>query len=91
MLQSKKCTHISIKKCNNKSLSFCCSHHQTLFINTVLNINKLINSSKSILKIKSARAKSVKNATDTVNNIIDILTSLKQNAETEQDKDKYYV
>jgi len=77
MLQSKKCTYTSIKKCNNKSLNFCYSHHQTLSVNTVLNINKLTNSSESVLKIKSVRAKSIKNAISTVSNIIDILTLLK--------------
>ncbi len=77
MLQSKRCTYINIKKHNKKSLSFCCFHHQTLFINTVLNINKLTNLSESVLKIKSVRAKLIKNVIDTVSNIINILASLK--------------
>jgi len=75
-----------MKKCNEKSLHFCYSHHQTSFINTVLNINKLINLSESVLKVKSVRTKSVKNAINTVSNIVDILTSLKWNAETECDE-----
>jgi len=66
-----------MKKCNNKSLSSCCFHHQTLFINTVLNINELTNSSELILKTKSARAKSVKNVMSTVSNIVNILALLK--------------
>jgi len=77
MLQSKECTHISMKKHNKKSLSFCCSHHQTLFINTILNINKLTNLSESILKIKSVRIKSVKNVMSIVSNTVDILALLK--------------
>jgi len=77
MLQSKEHAYTNIKKCNNKYLSFCHSHHQTLFINTVLNVNELTNSSKSILKIKSARAKSVKSVTDIISNIVDILALLK--------------
>jgi len=77
MLQSKKCAYISTKKHNNKSLSFCCSHHQILFINTVLNINELTNLSESVLKVKSVRAKSVKNVMNTVNNTVDTLASLK--------------
>ena len=89
MLQFKKHTHTNIKKCNKKSLSFCCSHHQILFINTILNINKLTNLSESILKIKSAKAKLVKNTTSIVNNTVDISALLKQNAETEQDKEEY--
>ncbi len=89
MLQSKRCTYISTKKCNKKSLSFYCSHHQTLFINTVLNINKLTNLSESVLKIKSVRAKLVKNVTDIVNNIVDIFALLKQNIETEHSKEEY--
>jgi len=89
MLQSKRCVCISIKKCNNKSLSSYCSHHQTLFINTVLNINELTNSSELILKTKSARAKSVKNAMSIISNIINILALLKQNSEMRQDEDEY--
>jgi len=89
MLQSKRHAHTNIKKHNNKSLSFCYSHHQTLFINTVLNINKLTNLSESILKIKSVRAKSVKNVMSIVNNIVDIFALLKQNTETEYDKEEY--
>ena len=89
MLQSKECTHTNIKKCNKKSLSFCCAHHQTLFINTVLNINELTNSSELILKTKSARAKSVKNAMSIISNIINILALLKQNSEMRQDEDEY--
>ncbi len=89
MLQSKKCTHTSIKKYNNKSLSFCCSHYQTLFIHTISNADKLTNSSESVLKTKSVRAKSVKNVTDIVSNIVNILASLKWNSETEQDKNEY--
>ena len=46
--------------------------------------------SESILKIKSARAKSVKNATDIVSNIVDILILLKWNAETEHDEEEYW-
>ncbi len=48
-----------------------------LFINTILNINKLTNSSELILKIKSVRIKSVKNITNIINNIINILALLK--------------
>jgi len=77
MLQFKRCTCTSTKKHNDKSLDFYCSHHQTLFINTVLNVNKLTNSSESVLKTKSVRAKSVKNAMSTVSNIVDILALLK--------------
>ena len=77
MLQSKECTHTNIKKYNKKSLSFCCAHHQTLFINTILNINELTNLSESVLKVKSVRAKSVKNVMNTVNNTVDTLASLK--------------
>ncbi len=77
MLQSKRCTHTNIKKCNNKSSDSYCSHHQTLFINTILNINKLTNSSELILKIKSVRAKSVKNAMNIISNIVDIFILLK--------------
>ncbi len=77
MLKSKKCIYISIKKYNKKSLSFYHSHHQTLFINTVLNINELTNSLELILKIKSIRAKSVKNVMNTINNTVDILVLLK--------------
>ena len=83
MLQSKRCTHINIKKCNKKTLNFCCAHHQILFINTILNINELTNLLKLILKIKSARAKSVKNTMNIINNIINIFALLKWNAETE--------
>ncbi len=89
MLQPKEHTHTSIKKYNKKSSDFCCSHYQTLFINIILNINELINSSESVLKTKSARIKLVKNATDIVSNIIDILALLKQNTETEQDEEEY--
>ncbi len=77
MLQSKRCTCTSIKKHNDKSLSFYCSHHQILFINTVLNVNELINSLKLILKTKSARVKSVKNAMNIISNIVDTLALLK--------------
>jgi len=77
MLQPKKCACMSIKKHNNKSLNFCCFHHQTLFINMISNTDKLTNSSESVLKIKSVRAKSVKNVMSTVSNIIDILALLK--------------
>jgi len=66
-----------MKKHNNKSLSFYHFHHQTLFINTVLNINKLTNLSELILKIKSARARSIKNTMSTVSNTVDILALLK--------------
>jgi len=83
MLQSKECICTNIKKCNKKSLSFCCAHHQTLFINTVLNIDELTNLSESILKIKSVRTNLVKNAISIISNIINILALLKQNAETE--------
>jgi len=89
MLQFKRCIYISIKKCNNKSLSFYHFHHQTSFINMILNINKLTNSSKSILKIKLAKAKSVKNAINIVNNIINIFALLKQNTETEHSEEEY--
>jgi len=89
MLQSKKCTHISIKKHNKKSLSSYCSHYQMLFINTILNIDKLTNLSESILKIKSAKAKLVKNTTSIVNNTVDISALLKQNTETECNEEKY--
>ncbi len=77
MLQFKRCAHISMKKCNNKSLSSYYSHHQTLFINTVLNINELTNLSELILKIKSVKAKLIKNAISTVNNTVNILALLK--------------
>jgi len=77
MLQSKECAHTNIKKHNKKSLSFCCTHHQTLFINTILNINELINLSESVLKIKLIRVKSVKNAMSTVSNIVNISALLK--------------
>jgi len=55
----------------------------------ILNINKLTNSSKSILKIKLAKAKSVKNAINIVNNIINIFALLKQNTETEHSEKEY--
>jgi len=42
-----------------------------------LNADKLTNSLKLILKIKSVRAKSVKNAMSIINNIVDILALLK--------------
>jgi len=61
-----------------------------LFINIILNINELTNSSKSSLKIKSAKAKLIKNVIDTINNTVNILALLKWNAETEQDKEEYY-
>jgi len=77
MLQSKECTHTNMKKCNKKSLDFCCTHYYTLFINIILNINKLTNLLKSVLKIKSVRAKSVKNITDIVSNTVDIFALLK--------------
>ncbi len=77
MLQSKECAYINIKKYNKKFLSFCYTHHQILSVNTVLNINELINLSELILKIKSVKVKSVKNVTDTVNNIINISALLK--------------
>ncbi len=77
MLQSKRCTHTNIKKHNKKSLDFCCSHYQILFINTILNINELTNLSESVLKIKSVRAKSVKNVINIVSNTVDILALLK--------------
>ncbi len=89
MLQSKKCIYINIKKHNEKLLSSYYIYHQTLSVNTVLNINKLTNLLKSILKIKSVRVKSVKNVINIINNTVNILTLLKQNAETEQDKEKY--
>ena len=60
-----------------------------MFINTVLNVDELINSLKSILKIKFVRAKSVKNAMNTVSNIVDIFALLKWNAETEHDEEEY--
>jgi len=37
------------------------------------------------------RAKSVKNATDTVNNTVNISALLKQNTETEQDEEEYWI
>jgi len=49
----------------------------------------LINSSELILKIKSAKAKSIKNAINIISNTVDILALLKQNAETEHDKEEY--
>ncbi len=60
-----------------------------LFVNIALNINELTNSSELILKIKSIRAKSVKNATNIVSNIVDILALLKWNTETEYDEEEY--
>jgi len=48
----------------------------------------LTNLLKSILKIKSARAKSVKNVINIVSNIINIFVLLKQNAETEHDEEE---
>ena len=89
MLQFKRCTHINIKKHNKKSLSSYCSHYQTLFINTVFNINKLINLSESVLKIKSVKVKLIKNAISTVSNTVNIFASLKWNAETEHSKEEY--
>ncbi len=86
MLQFKRCIYINIKKHNKKSLDFYCFNYQILFINTVLNINELTNLSKLILKIKSARAKSVKNAINTVSNTVDIFALLKQNVEIECSK-----
>ncbi len=77
MLQFKKCICTNIKKCNEKSLNSYYSHHQILFINTILNINKLTNLLKSILKIKSVRVKSVKNVINIISNIVNIQ---KQNA-----------
>ena len=77
MLQSKKCTYINTKKHNKKSLSFCYSHHQILSINTILNINELTNLSESVLKIKSVKAKLIKNVMSTVTNIINIFALLK--------------
>jgi len=77
MLQSKKCIHTSIKKHNNKSSDFCHSHHQTLFINTVLNADELTNLLELILKAKSVRAKLVKNTMSIISNIVDTLASLK--------------
>ena len=59
-----------------------------LFVNTVLNINELTNLSELILKIKSARAKLIKNAMSTVNNTVNIFALLKQNAETEYNKEE---
>ncbi len=89
MLQFKICAYTNMKKCNEKSLNSYCFHHQTLFINTILNVNKLTNLSELILKIKSARVKSVKNAIDIVNNIVNIFVLLKCNAETEHDEEEY--
>jgi len=77
-----------MKKHNEKSSDFCCAHHQILFINMILNADKLTNSLESILKVKSVRAKSVKNVTDTVSNTVDILALLKQNTETEHDEEE---
>ncbi len=77
MLQSKEHVHTNIKKCNKKSLDFCCTHYQILFINTVLNVNKLTNSSESVLKIKSVRAKLVKNVINIINNTVNISALLK--------------
>jgi len=81
MLQSKKCTHINIKKCNKKSLNFYYSHHQTLSVNTVLNVNELTNLSELILKIKFIRAKLIKNIINIISNTVDIFALLKQNTE----------
>jgi len=89
MLQSKECAHTSMKKCNNKSSDSHHFHHQTSSVNTVLNINELTNLSESVLKTKSVRAKSVKNVTDIVSNIVNTLTLLKQNSEMRQDEDEY--
>jgi len=50
----------------------------------------LTNLSESVLKIKSVRAKLIKNVIDTVSNIINILASLKWNAETEHSKEEYW-
>ncbi len=51
----------------------------------------MTNSSELILKIKSVRVKLVKNVISIVSNTVNILALLKQNAETEQDKNKYCV
>ncbi len=48
-----------------------------------------MNSSESILKIKSVRAKSVKNTINIINNIINTSALLKQNTETDQDEEEY--
>ncbi len=50
----------------------------------------MTNLSESVLKIKSVRARSVKNAMNTVSNIVDILALLKWNAETEYDEEEYW-
>ena len=47
--------------------------------------------SESVLKIKSVRARSVKNAINIVSNTVDILALLKQNAETEYSEEEYWV
>jgi len=60
-----------------------------LFINTVLNINELTNLSKSVLKIKSVKVKSVKNVMSIISNIVDTFALLKQNTETEHDEEEY--
>ncbi len=49
-----------------------------------------MNSSKSVLKIKSVRAKLIKNIISTINNTVDISALLKWNTETEQDEEKYW-
>ncbi len=61
-----------------------------LFINTVLNINELTNLSKSVLKIKSVKVKSVKNVMSIISNIVDTFALLKQNTETEHDEEEYW-
>ena len=50
----------------------------------------MTNLSESVLKIKSVRAKSVKNVINIVSNTVDILALLKWNAETEHNKEEYW-
>ena len=45
--------------------------------------------SELILKIKSAKAKTVKNIIDIVNNTVNIFALLKWNVETEYDEEEY--
>ncbi len=61
-----------------------------MFINTISNINELINLLESVLRVKSVRAKLVKNVTNTVSNIVNTFALLKQNTETECNKEKYW-
>ncbi len=51
----------------------------------------MINLSKSVLKIKFVRVKSVKNIMNIINNTVNILTLLKWNAETECDIEECWI